>query len=589
MLHLVKYLLIFLFLFSNIILSQTIESINVEGNQNFSSGDYLDWIQLTKGQKIFPGIMDSIKFRSARELAVQGYLNASFKNSSMSYLSDSQKVKIFINVDEGEPTYVKNIFFTGADSSDSSQILPDFEYLKGQVFNSSDLRQNILEALVYYEDNGFPFAKIIISSIYFYSDSTNGDNYADLHLKIDKGKSKSIIDRIEITGNTKTKDNVITRELRIAKGQEYSQNLIDELPSRLNRLGFFAPIATPEFFVDKDGKGVLLIRVKEKETNNFDGILGYIPPAQNEKKGYLTGLVNVSLRNLFGTGRAAAVRWQQFDRYSQDLELKYLEPWLFGYPFNFTGDIYQKKQDTSYIQRKLSGQLEFLATETISAAISLTSELTIPTESNTSVFTVYNSSAITTGLSLKIDSRDDPYSPTSGILFENSYSYSKKRIKGPAKYITPGLQTSISLQRIIVGLNIYKELFRRQVIALGLHDEELKGSFFEQSDLFRLGGTNTLRGYREDQFLGSRVFWSNLEYRFLLTRRTFVFLFFDTGYFLSKADPNRNIAKAEGFKIGYGLGMDIETSFGVMAVSYALAKGSSFSDGLIHFGLVSEF
>ena len=57
-------------------------------------------------------------------------------------------------------------------------------------------------------------------------------------------------------------------------------------------------------------------------------------------------------------------------------------------------------------------------------------------------------------------------------------------------------------------------------------EENCAGPFFEESDLYRLGGTNTLRGYRENQFLGSRIFWSNLEYRFLLTQRTFAFRIF---------------------------------------------------------------
>jgi len=334
---------------------------------------------------------------------------------------------------------------------------------------------------------------------------------------------------------------------------------------------------------------VLLISVKEKQTNNFDGIIGYIPAVNPGQSGYLTGLVNISLRNLFGTGRAAAVRWQQFDRFSQELELKYLEPWLFNFPFNFNGSFFQRKQDSSYVQRNLKAGLQFLATEDISAAVFVSSESVIPSALANSPFTVYNSNALTTGVNLTIDTRDDPYAPTAGILFSNSYSFSRKTIYGPAKYITPELQTRVSFKRIEVGFNYYHELFDRQVAAIGLHGRELNGPSFEISDLYRLGGTNSLRGYREDQFLGSRIFWSNLEYRLLLTRRTFAFLFFDTGYFYRKAEPERNILKTEGFKIGYGLGLNIETGLGVLGVSFALARGDSFSDGKIHFGLVNEF
>ncbi len=292
---------------------------------------------------------------------------------------------------------------------------------------------------------------------------------------------------------------------------------------------------------------MLLINVKEKQTNNFDGIIGYIPPSIQGEKGYITGLVNISLRNLFGTGRAAAIRWQQINRNSQELELKYLEPWIFGYPFNLSGSLFQRKQDSSYVQRTVEGALEFLATQDISAAVTIASQSTIPTENMNSVFTVYNSTSFSTGINLEIDTRDDPYAPTHGLLFINSYSFSRKSIYGPAEYISDDLATKINLQRISVSLSTFYELFNRQIIALSLNGRELRGPFFEESDLYRLGGTNTLRGYRENQFLGSRIFWSNWEYRFLLTQRTFAFVFFDTGYYLRNAEENRNILKQEAF------------------------------------------
>jgi outer membrane protein insertion porin family len=400
---------------------------------------------------------------------------------------------------------------------------------------------------------------------------------------------KGTIDRIEIKGNDKTKDDVIVRELRIQPGDLYSQKEINELPSKINRLRFFEPVNPPQFYIGSDNKGTLLIEVKEKQTNTFDGIIGYIPGNKSDEKGFVTGLVNVSLRNIFGSGRSAAIRWQRLDRNSQELELKYLEPWFLGYPFNIGLKFNQRKQDTIYVQRGFEGSIEFLATETISASLQFATESVIPSENAYNIFTVYNSNSLLAGLNLKIDTRDDPYSPTEGILFDNTYSFSKKKINGPQQFLTPDLQTNINLTCIMAGFDIFYTIFNRQVVALKLNGRELQGSFFEVSDLFRLGGTNTLRGYREDQFLGSRVFWSNLEYRLLLTRRTFTYLFFDTGYYLVKENSGANIARQEGFHIGYGLGLNVDTSIGVIAVSFALAKGDSFADGKIHFGLVSEF
>ncbi len=204
----------------------------------------------------------------------------------------------------------------------------------------------------------------------------------------------------------------------MSQGEQYSQDKIEELPRRLNRLRFFEPVTTPQFYVDSDDNGVLLITVKERQTNNFDGIIGYVPPANESESGFITGIVDVSLRNLFGTGRAAAVRWRKFDRNSQELELRYLEPWLFGFPLNLNVDFFQRQQDTIFVQRTISGGLEYLATEDVSAAVFVSSESTIPTLSEEPVFTVYNSTSLTTGVNLTIDTSDDPFAPTGGDFLQ---------------------------------------------------------------------------------------------------------------------------------------------------------------------------
>jgi outer membrane protein insertion porin family len=567
--------------------SQTIRNIEISGNSTASNSEILSWIGLSPGQKIYNGIIDSVKSRLALNYANIGYFHCTFGKTEIISLPDSQEVDLSVSIDENDPTYLNNIRFINASSSDSINIIPIFSYLEGKVFDSTSLEESISSALTYYENNGNPFSKITISSINFLNDSTQEKYFVNLNLIIDRGKV-STIDKIEIDGNTKTKDYVITREMRLSTGEKFSENLIKEIPYRLNRLGFFEPVGVPDYYINAQNEGVLVVKVKDKQTNNFDGIIGYVPGDVNTS-GYVTGLVNISLRNIFGTGRAAAIRWQKLDKSSQELELKYLEPWVFNLPFNINAGLYQRKQDSTYIQRRLNFALEFLANENFSAALTLSTESVIPSDTDTLTLTVYNSNSITTGLNLKLDTRDDPYSPKQGLLFINSYSFSRKTINGPEKFITPSLATKVDLQRIELEFKIFYQPFQRQVIALGLNGKELRGSFFEVSDLYRLGGANTLRGYIEDQFLGSRIFWSNLEYRFLLTQRSFTFLFLDTGYFYRPEDLTRNILKTEGFRIGYGLGINLETGIGVIGVSFALGKGDSFSNGKIHFGIVNEF
>ena len=588
MIRLAKFSLVIILFISSFSSAQKLSSFEVNGNFNFDDSEYLNWSQLRINQPIYNGILDSVKSKIARNILLQGYYFFNFTNAELIISNDSSKFDIILDIDEGYPVVINNIYLDGIDTTSGMNIIKQFNYLKGQVFNQREIELNIEQLLTGFENSGYPFAKIQITSVNVYQDSVNKENFADLYLNIISGELNKI-DRIEIQGNTSTKDYVIIRELRIESGEPYMQNKIEEFPKRLNRLRFFEPVPIPQFYINSQKEGVLLVEVKEKNTNNFDGIIGYIPPGKDESSGYVTGLVNISLRNLFGTGRAASIKWNKYNRNSQELDLRYLEPWLFSFPLNVNLGLYQRIQDTTYVQRKIEGSLDYLATEDISAGVMFASETVVPTVRTNPVFTVYNSSYVTTGANLKIDTRDDPYAPTEGILFINSYSFSIKTINGPVEYFTPSLSTSVDLQRFASSFYIFYELFTRQIVALGLNAKELRGSSFENSDLYRLGGTNSLRGYREDQFLGSRIFWSNLEYRALLTRRSYGFVFFDTGYYLRPEEPDRNIPKSEEFLYGFGLGLNLETALGVLRVSYALGEGDTFSDGKIHFGVLNEF
>jgi outer membrane protein insertion porin family len=588
MTRLVRNILLLIVTFSITVFTQKIEKIEINNNQIFSDEEIKQWAGLNEGQSFYPGILDTSLNRIATALSSNGYFNFSFEGSKFESSVDTQKVDIFLSIDEDQPTFIENLFFTLSDSLDIEDYISSFNYLKGEIFNHYEVETTISSLLTDLENRGFPFALLKIQSVHLYDDSSSGEHFADLYLTLEEGR-KSRIDKIEVKGNNSTKDYVIIRELRIDTGEEYSQEKVENLPRRLNKLRYFDPISLPQFYVDSQNNGVLQINVKERNTNNFDGILGYVPPAKDNESGYVTGLVNVTLRNIFGTGRAAAVRWQKLTRESQELDLKYLEPWLFGYPFNINAELFQRIQDSTYVQRRIGGALEFLATEDISAYAFISTEEVIPTERQVPVFTVYNSSTLTTGLSLKIDLRDDPLATLNGFLFETGYSFSRKKINGPAEYITPGLETKINLQRITAGFSAYYELFFRNIVAISVNGRELRGPFFEQSDLWRFGGTRTVRGYREEQFLASRIAWSNLEYRLMLTQRSYAFVFFDAGYYFIQDDPDRRISENEDFIFGYGVGITVETAIGLLGVSFALAQGDSFSEGKIHFGILNEF
>lgn len=575
-------------LFAQLLFPQTQKKITFSGNKVFTDKILSAGISLEKTNIPLDSNQQKIESNLHQFYNDAGYFR--FKIDSIVTVNgeDSLNNELKVFVAEGEPTYLERIIFSGIDSLTYKNILRDAENLEGSVFTKQIIENFIERNFNTLDEEGFPFAKLKIESISFIDDSLSQKYFADVYLSVNKNR-KSTFDRFEIAGNVKTKDYVIIRELGLRTNEKYSQKKIEEIPKRLNRLRFFDPVAEAQFYFSQKDEGVLKIEVKEKETNNFDGIIGYLPGETKTGSGYFSGLVNVSLRNLFGTGRAAAFRWQKIDRLSQELELKYYEPWVFDFPFHVNFGLFQKKQDSSYVQRKYSFALDYTATSDITVSGTLDYEKVIPSLNDYGFVPVYNATSISSGITLKYDSRDDPYSPTEGIYFANAYVYTKKNINGPAELITSSTETKVIHQKIIADFNIYYEPFNRQVFALGMHGKELQGQQVEISDMFLLGGTNSLRGYRENQFLASRIAWTNLEYRFLLTRRTFFFTFFDAGYFLQKENIELKISNSSGTKTGYGIGLHLETGLGILNVNFAFAKGDSFSEGKIHFGIINEF
>ncbi len=563
-------LLFFVFINTSITINSQIK-ISVNGNKFFSESIYLKWISLNNQTNFYDGFSDTIKSRIETNLKNESFYFSSINNL---YVDTTQKL-IEISIDEGLPAIVKNISFN-MNYEDSTSIKNQFKFLYDKNFSEASLQRAIDEAITYLENNGYPFAKITIENISF--EKQNEFYSTNLLLSLEQN-IKCYINKYIIEGNSKTKDYVIIRETGLKTNQHYVQNDIDNIKNKLNRLRFFETVDEPIFYLTNENKGVLKLSVKEKETNSFDGIIGYVPSSQFEKS-YFTGFLNLSFENLFGTGRYFKFRWQQLNKTSQDLDIKYLEPWIFNFPFNIQLGLYQRKQDSIYIQRNFESSFEYLSNRDFSVSLILSSQSTISLTKLNS--TIYNSSALSYGFSIKHDTRDFVYSPSSGLLFNGSYKYFSKKF---SDFIT----TKTSMQKVEFDLSFFTELFYKQILSLSIHGKELKGNFADISDLFYLGGTNSLRGYREKQFLGNRVLWTNFEYRFLFSKYSYGYLFFDTGYFQLNENSIFALQAQKEFKVGYGFGINIETGIGILGISFALGKGDSFTDGKIHFAIINEF
>jgi len=513
-----------------------------------------------------------------------GFLESIISDVNKEYNFDSSLVDLSITINEGAQTTVGEIIIQGNKLLSLIQIRSIMKTKTGEVFDQAELNEDITELLNLYESKGYTFASITVEEIESYK--VNNAGKLRIKLRIDENEQVKI-DRIVIEGNTATNNDVILREISLGNNRLVSKENLLEIQNRLENLGYFESVEQPKILKYRK-ETVLFLKVKEGNTNTFDGILGYVPPASNESSGYITGIANVSLKNLFGTGRKVDARYEKEVRTTQELELKYLEPWLLGYPLNISLEFLQRIEDTIYIKRTFNTKTDVIFSNRFSVSALFFGELVIPSASPQSTI-IFNSMLLSTGIELRYDSRDYIYNPFKGILLRTSYSIGQKKIYNAESFPSLNLPGDFTVQKASFEAELYSSFFKRQSALISLHGFEVRSPQFEQSDYFRFGGTHSVRGYRDGQFLGSRVVWNNNELRYSLSRRSFAVALFDMGYYWRPADEVNLTPKQEGFIFGYGLGIRIETGVGIFGVSYALGRGDSILEGKVHFGIVNDF
>jgi outer membrane protein insertion porin family len=555
-----------------------LRAVRITGNSSASSRDISSWISSRIAAPYVPAAVEADLRAISANYHRLGFLNASVRVAGLAYGPDSATVEMDLAITEERRTVVGWLSINDLRLFPESEALEQFETRPGDPLDQAVLEQDLMALTARCEKLGYPLAQCRVENLSVRPGEES--DFLDVTLRIEEGE-KVRIDEIRVEGNRETSTEVIVRETRLKWGEPFDPARVNAIKPRLNRLNIFSSVSEPELYL-RGGVGGLLIRVQEGSTNTFDGILGYMPSPGPGQSGYLTGLVSVSMRNLFGSGRKLAFRWQREDRSSQELSLRYAEPWIFGLPVNVGGGFTQRKQDSTYVRRILDLRAELMLSEELSVGLILGSEAIIPS-ADTTVQRTLRSSAVTVGAEVQYDTRDDIYSPVTGVRYRADYHYGRKKADHPENPVRS------TLQRFSLDLDLFFPAFHRQVVAIGIHARQVKGGDIQDGELIRFGGTNSLRGYRENQFLGSQVVWTNAEYRFLTGRRSFLFGFLDTGYYLRPDDELRGIPGSKSFKLGYGFGIRLDTALGIMGVSFALGQGDTFSTAKIHFGLINEF
>lgn len=461
--------------------------------------------------------------------------------------------------------------------------------LKPKSTYSDELLEKSIEGILrLYEEEGYPYCQIDLEDFSYTIPPKDSTKWLSFKIKITEGP-RVRIKKIEFAGDVNTKEKILKKIVDIDSSDYFSQRKLEAGLSRLRRTSFIRKIKRVELVPDSDPYwGILRIDLEEKAQNSFWGVLGYNPPIQN-RNGYFSGKMNFVFDNIFGTGKKTEIIWSKKDPYSFDLFFSFREPYLFNLPLSWGLDLRQIDYDSSYSKLDLNTSLDYSPVEKFSFGFSTGGERVTSNQRLKSVLP--SSRKYKFGIGLSLDLLDYPANPGKGFYYKAQVIYGRKKYFSTSE-LEPE-KTSAHEARFLLDLDNFLPAYKNQVLAFSFHLRSLVTSEekIPISDQFTLGGLNSVRGYREEEFSGDRLFWSNIEYRFLLNSESRVFLFWDFGYYSTKVENPLTgyLEKISNSKSGFGLGIKIDTKLGLYEVDYALGKQDRFSEGKVHFGISNRF
>jgi outer membrane protein insertion porin family len=272
----------------------------------------------------------------------RGYVHVKISEPKFELSADKRSLYITIPIDEGVPYKIGKIEFNGDLLEDEAKIRERLRVKPSDTFNRSKLSQDIQDLTEDYKDRGYAYVNIIPQTPI---DETN--RIIDLVFEIQKG-SEVFIDRINIRGNTKTRDKVIRREMRIVEGDKYSASRLQLSKARVTALGFFERVDMSEKRGDSDDKMEVNFEVAEKQTGAFQVGAGF-SSAEN-----FIFQAQISQNNLLGRGQSLSLQ-AMLSQLRQLFQLSFIEPYFLDTRWTFGFDLFNQVQYYPSFLRKTRG------------------------------------------------------------------------------------------------------------------------------------------------------------------------------------------------------------------------------------------
>jgi len=518
---------------------------------------------------------DSVKSVILKWYYAKGFLNA--RVDSVRYTTDGN-ANIYIQKGCSFKISRFNIL------SDDISLVREYEprLKNGDRYTSRDVDKEIDRLMEYFENLGYPLVTIQLQTFKPVPEKCK----VNIGLKVKPGDQKRVSGVI-IPNLKRNEPDYIRKVTGIEDSALITPQLIQTARRNLMNTGLFDKVGEPQIVVSNHKNYLKFSRLKERNPNVFDLIVGYVP--EQGGGGTVVGNGRLKIRNIFWNGSTTRLEFERLKKLVTRLNVGFERNWVMGVPFGYGLNFRFLQQDTTYQIRNAQAKASYTFNGTTEITGSLRREVSVAGNPAGLTVNVLDAKALFAGLGFRYHVLDDPVVPTRGIDLSISLETGIKNITD-ARANADSIDNRLTQRQLQFEVKPYIPLFRRQVLALSMHGYFMDSGQYSEGDLVRFGGARSLRGYREDQFQASRMAWGDMEYRYLIDPTTYAFVFGAIGTYHRPRLVTESRAKSAqtGWLRSWGLGFTYSTRLGLLQFSYALSPEDPLSNGKVHFGIIAD-
>ncbi|MBW2480218.1 MAG: outer membrane protein assembly factor BamA [Deltaproteobacteria bacterium] len=569
-----------------------IQKIEFVGNSAYSDDDLKDEMD-TSEENMFSWLTSAGELNEenlGRDIAKltafyhnNGYVMARVGEPEIKF--EESGIVITVRVVEGAQFKVGEVNLAGDLIIPAEQLMEKIKIVEHEYFNRDALRLDVITLSDIYADEGY--ANVDIAPRI---KQDNENSVVHITLEIAKGQQVYFED-ITISGNSRTRDKVIRRELQVYEQELYGGKRLKRSIRNLYRLDYFEDVKVDTVKGSAEDKMKLRINVKEKNTGAFAFGGGY----GNVESFFATA--SISDRNLAGRGQTLSLK-ANLGSTTTRYTLGFTEPWLFDIPLVAGADIYNWQYRFSTYDKNSIGtnlRLGYPLIDYSRILLTYTYDIAdIKNVDDDAADSIKRDEGknIKSSLSpsIKYDSRNDAFHPTEGSMHSVTYEFA-------------GLGGTIGFNKVI-GETAWYLPFYKKIVGV-LHGrtgyvKELEGKRLPDYEKFYMVGLNGLRGFERDDLSprdenGSEIgatkyVVGNLEIRFPLFEQAglYGFGFFDTGNGWAEGDdPQINDLRESA-----GVGFRWRSPMGPISLAYGWIldpKSTDHGPGGWEFSMASAF